>query len=188
MLALWFLACTPASTPSASADAPFDIGRLVSQKWIVDPDTDAEDGQGILVLSTKDLDCGELSTAGDDLDELVLDGEGILFYIGYNSWGDNQHGEDWTGLWMGGYAYSGTRGERMMYSLAFSDGFLYFLDGYYSSYFGSSSWLRVDSADDGLKGSYQTNYWSGDFKADSCGKWEEEVRDTGRDTGWDSWR
>ncbi len=87
---------------------------------------------------------------------------------------------------MGGYAYSGTRGGRVMLSLAFSEGWLYFIDGYYSSYFGgATTWVKIDEDDNGLKGSYETSHWSGSFDATSCGAWDEHVYDDTAD--WDSW-
>lgn len=186
MLALWLMACN-SNAPTSSADAPFDISKLASERWIIDPRTDGEDGTAILVLSTEELPCGALSTAGDDLDELVLNGQGLLFMLEYGSWGDQEHGEDWSGLWMGGYGYSAERGARNMMSLAFSDGFIYFLDGYYSGYFGSSTWVNIETAGESVSGDYNTNFWSGSFEADSCGEWEEEIRDTGHTghTGWD---
>ena len=186
MLALVLMACS-SNAPTSTPDAPFDIDKLASQRWIVSPNTDGEDGTAILLLSTEDIPCSAMSTAGSDLDELVLNGDGLLFYFQYDSWGDQRHGEDWTGLWMGGYGYSEERGERTMMSLAFSDGFLYFLDGYYSSYFGSSTWANIDSAGANVSGDYSTSFWSGSFKAESCGAWEEEERETGH-TGWgDTW-
>lgn len=187
MMLLTVLAACSNKAPDNSADAPFEIGALKSQIWIIDPDTDEEDGAGFLILSTEELSCSDVSAAGDDLDELVLEGEGLLFMLEYGSWGDSEHGQDWTGLWMGGYAYSATRGGRQLLSLAFSDSFLYFISGYYSWYGGSGTWLDVTGDTDGLQGSYTTDYWSGEFDAISCGEWHEEPRDTDRHTGWDSW-
>ena len=188
MLALSLMACS-LTGPKSSADAPFDIGRFESQRWIVDPRNDEENGIGILLLSTEAVGCGQLSTAGDDLEDLIASGEGLLFMLDYYGYGDQAPGGGWTGLWMGGSAYSPQKGDRYMRSIAFSDSFFYFLDGYYAAYFGSTTWINVEDDSDGLSGTFQTSYWSGKFDADSCGEWEVEVRDTGHtgDTYWDTW-
>lgn len=181
MLALLFMACSFNTNPKSDSEAPFDIGRLTSQRWIQAPDTNTKQGQGVLVLSTEELGCDSLSTAGTDLDELVLKGQGLLFLLDYNSSEEDPHGEDWSGLWMG-YASNADRGRRYMQVLAFNDGFLYFLDGYYS--YGGGSWLNINADSDGLSGSYQADSWSGNFKSESCGDWTP----SNPDTGWDTFR
>ena len=167
MLALSLLACSLTGTKS-TADAPIDMGRFASQRWIVDPNNEADNGVGLLLLSTGEVSCSEFSTAGYDLEKAVRSGEGLIFMLEYES--DDDQSPGWTGLWSGGYAYSDVKGERYLQSLAFSDTFLYYLGGYYSS---DSSWVNIEDASDGLSGTFQNSYWSGKFDTEACGAWEE---------------
>ena len=169
-------------TIHTTGDPPFEISQAKSVLWAQDPDTDEYEGMAALVISDQAMDCEALTRRNlyYDLDELMLEGQGLMFILEYDSWGSNAQPQDFEGLWMTGYAY-GHGGGRLMYPLAFSDGFLYFLGGWYGM--GSTSWLDIVAyASGGVSGSYSTEYWSGDFHAENCGDWAE--RNQSWDTGW----
>lgn len=166
------------------AESPFLLGDMDNHYWVTDPDNDEEDGEGILILSSATIGCAKLTDSNLGwLDELVLEGSGMLFLLEYDSWGDDAHGEDWEGLWVTGYAYSGTRGERLMRDFVFQDGFLY-MGAYYGMF--NDSWLQVDSDQGGLTGSYSAEHASGSFEAQNCGDWTEPVDTDWGGTGWDT--
>ncbi len=177
------LGCNRNNSISTTGDPPFEIKNLKSVLWAQDPSTDAREGAAALVLSDEQIGCDQL-TAHDvysDLDELTLDGQGLMFLLAYDSWGNDVAPQDWEGLWMTGYAYGGGGAERMMYPMAFSDGFIYFLGGWYG--IGDSSWLDIIAyASGGVNGRYSTEYWAGDFYAENCGDWG--TGGPGFDTGW----
>lgn len=167
------------------AESPFDLGDMDNHYWVTDPDNDEEDGDGILILSSESIGCAALTaTEMDWLDEVVLQGSGMMFLMAYNSWSEDVHGDDWEGLWVTGYAYSSTRGEREMRDFVFQDGFIY-MGAYYGVY--NDSWLQVDSDQGGLSGSYSAEHGAGNFEAQDCGDWTEDERDTDfGGSGWDS--
>jgi hypothetical protein len=180
-----FAACHKGNSIETRGDPPFEIASARSVLWAQDPETSSEEGEAALVISDDEMGC-EAITAQNmyyDIEEVMLEGQGLMFVLEYDSWGSAEQPLDWEGLWMTGYGMGGGA-ERMMYPLAFSDGFLYFLGGYYG--IGDSSWLRIDTwAEDGVRGSYSTEYWSGNFDAQNCGDWAPY--EPHWDTGWDSW-
>ncbi|MFH1468203.1 MAG: hypothetical protein ABIO70_27700 [Pseudomonadota bacterium] len=183
---LGLAACNKGNSIHTRGDPPFEISSAKSVLWAQDPDTDTQEGMAVLVISEDDLGCDAITAHNMyyDLEDAILDGQGLMFVLEYDSWSGFQGTLDWEGLWMTGYGYGGDA-ERMMYPLAFSDGFLYMLGGYYG--IGDSSWLMVDAwATGGVSGSYSTEYWSGDFHAENCGDWApyQSHWDTGWDTGW----
>jgi len=165
-----------------TGDPPFDISKARSVLWAQDPDTDEYEGMAALVISEQAMDCEALTTRNlyNNLDQLMFEGQGLMFLIEYDSWGNDAQPQDFEGLWMSGYAY-GQGGERSMFPMAFSDGFLYFLGGWYGM--GSTSWLDIVAyASGGVSGNYSTEYWSGDFHAENCGEWAGSNQDW--ETGW----
>ncbi len=186
--------CDADNGVTTHGDPPFSIDKAGTVLWAEDPGNDQRDGIAVLLISDDPIDCGDITSQNFyyDLDEVVLEGQGLMFLLRYDSWGSDAPPLDWEGLWMSGYAYGGDA-YRTLFPMAFSDGFLYFLGGYYG--IGDSSWLDVVAyASGGVSGSYATEYWSGEFYAENCGAWAGEPDDTynwwDTDTWWwdtDTW-
>jgi len=159
-------------------DPPFEIEQASTVLWAEDPGNTQGEGWAVLIISDDPISCDAVTSQDfyRNLDEVVLEGQGLMFLLGFDSWGGASQTLDWEGLWMSGYAY-GSNTERGLYSFAYSDGFVYFLGGYYGM--GDSSWLDVVAyASGGVSGGYSTEYWSGDFHAEHCGDWAGAPADT----------
>jgi hypothetical protein len=183
LLVLALTACDSDSDITTHGDPPFAIDKATSVLWAEDPGNTQRDGWAVLIISDETIGCDAITSQDFywNLDDIVLEGQGLMFLLEFDTWGSSSATLDWEGLWMSGYAY-GNDAERSLYSFAFSDGFLYYLGGYYGM--GATSWLNVVAyASGGASGSYSTEYWSGDFHADHCGEWAGEAGDS---TIWDS--
>jgi hypothetical protein len=188
---------------ASTTAAPWEMGDLSNAVWVTDPDNDRRDGNAVLILSSNPLDCDTVTEVDDEWEmvQTLGEGNGLMFFFEYDNYqtgggGDDDveeevlddqapspadPGEDWEGLWMGGYGMAADESvQRSMASLAFHDGFVYVLD-----YYGGGSWLRIDTMTDGAPaGEYNAVYWTGTFAAENCGEWQEY--NYGGDTGhWD---
>ncbi len=182
-LALTIGACDADNDITSHGNPPFEISKATSVLWAEDPGNTPREGWAVLIISDEQLGCDAITSQDFywNLDEVVLEGQGLMFLLGFDSYGTSGTTLDWEGLWMSGYAF-GSDADKALYTFAFSDGFLYFLGGYYGM--GDSSWLDVVAyASGGVSGSYSSDYWSGDFHADHCGDWAGEPGDS---YGWDS--
>ena len=176
MLSLILLACTGEPDAPETVPPPFDLDGARAY-WSTR--TGGSYGLGVLVIS-KEADCDSVSEEYlfNDLDNELLQGEGLAFIMEWSDWsGESQ---DFTGLWMG-YGY-GQDARRTLTTIAYSSGLLYVLEWGYSFY-GSNpeSWVAIDSLDGGPRGRFSTPYWQGEFEAADCGSF-----DTAYDSGWDS--
>lgn len=186
----------------SSSDAPFSLADVKATIMGVDPDNDTHDGMALMILSDQDVSCGEMSSLpmGGDLDssalyDLVDNASGLMFLFRYydyevsSSEATPQDISFFEGLWTGLMIHYTEDDDlrRTMMALGFSDGYLMLIDGYYSYYLGSDSWVDIrDISDDSLSGAYHTRWWSGDFNATYCGAWQPapETHDT---WDWDSY-
>lgn len=168
----------------STTTAPFELSGKTAL-FATDPGNTYDDGSAVLLVSDNSLDCESLTSnaIGDGLDEVVLEGEGVLFLLSYDHYDGAVTDFDFTGLWMAGYAYNAdSSSEKSMGAVAYSDGFVYLN---YAMYYGfTGDWLRIDSLSSStVKGAFSTVWWSGDFSAKNCGDWTASAP---RDTSWDS--
>ncbi len=182
MLSLILIACTGGDDESSSdAHAPFSL-EGASAYWVTQPGY--YNSLAVLIIS-KEADCQTVSEQYlfSDLDAELFEGEGLLFLMQQETWGSENDGTDFTGLWMGaGFSDSI---ERNMSTIAYSRGLLYILEWGYSWYYGdASSWVNVDSQDGTVAGRFYTDMWQGDFVAEDCGSWDSGWYPD--DTYWDS--
>lgn len=178
MLLLLSLACT---------DAPFS---LIGSKalWITSSENDDKQGTALLMITTGDIECGELKAVNESGDGITGDqllGQGLVISFYYDSYGkDVEHGESFEGFWTTGYSYgygplADGQVERGASVYMFKDGFLY---SSYAVSLGVSEVNYVDIKKEGstVSGNYHIGPWDRGFRAEDCGKYA--VSD-----GVDSW-
>ena len=189
LLLVTLMACSAPKGGKGSAsshdDAPFALDEFQSALFIGLADDDYEWGEGYLVLSTEELSCDDLDDEG--YYNVLFDpvGSGLFYYL---MW-ENERPErenlyvGFEGLYMGGYSYSDElEAGRASGVIVFHEGYYYVLSGFYSA----GSWLRLDRVTEGtVNGDFNTEYWTGSFKAENCGV-EEESDDDDDDRDYDS--
>ena len=135
----------------------------------------------MLLISDDTIDCDTLSKGSlfNDIEDVDLEGSGLIVGLFYDNNGPGA-GEDFTGLWMSGYAY-GQGGERSMAMVPYSDGYYFVSYGWYYG-IGNTTWLRIDDVGNNVTGTFSSDYWSGDFTATDCGTWNEPKPNQGDDS------
>lgn len=154
----------------SSSYAPWSMDRTQSALWFTDPDNDGSRGYGQLILATEDYTCADFEE-GLSLDEFLGTGSGLMVSLAYDTDRDRDAAlPAWEGLYVSGYAYDIDGGdERQLAMIPWNEGTIYMM-----SYYGGSSWLRVDEGTtDAMVGEFYAEFWWGSFDAAICGDWDE---------------
>jgi hypothetical protein len=143
--------------------------------WVTDPSSDAEEGGAVLFIGTSKVDCVALSDQDfyQEFNPTLIEGQGLIFLLSYDSWGETVHGSSFEGMWMSGKGFkpSTTGGSsRSLEVLTFQEGYYFYPEDANNNILGQA-WLEIEKEEGSIKGRFSADPWGRAFSAEDCGVW-----------------
>ncbi len=166
---LWLLpalvACGSVQTHSL---APFALDNPRSMLWSELEDDGSNEGAALVVLSSEKIDCA--TVVDKPFNEAIFDGtrSGTGVVVLFTQSTNQGSLPAWEGPWtrLGAVVPSEAKpnaGHRRMELLGFADGLLYEVPF-------EGMQAELSDVDDVVRGAFDSQWWSGGFKADRCGE------------------